>query len=251
MKRRVYISLKFKVEGLKTNRSTILFGYPTLMTYYGFLVNILLKSDLTDSFKDIEFVPAIKSFRYSVKRERTITKKMPRLIFNNKAIMETGVVFSFLTEDISNFNIKEKLSDILDNIRFSGKIIKDIKISVYNETDKKNAEKDMFGYFYLEKVKIDRSSSKENLEEDLFNLILKKGAQNEITISGYNFLSNIKDNEINQKGYERVKNKVFAEAIYSLIKFKAFSMNKIRENQIPYLKYTETDKYIKIKNKGE
>jgi hypothetical protein len=255
--RKVYVSLNMEVSAINTNQNGILFGFPSPFTYIGFITNLLLKEDLTNNFSDIETVIGIKDFYYISDKSTTSRRKAnqvkSKILFKKKAMLNTNIVFSFesLEEDIDI--IKEKLEiQILSN-RFSGGFIKKFNVKVYAKEDKQKAERNLFGSFFMIVEDIDFKKFRElkDFLKYLYNKILKKGAKNELTILGYNFLNKYEDIHIENPNFKLVDKEVFGEAIYGLVSFRAVSNLFIKEG-LPYFKLSQNKNNIYIiQKKGE
>ena len=246
---RVFVSLDLELESINTDRSNVLFGYPTPVTYYGFLVNLLLKEDLTDDFSNIKFTYGINEF-YPISEMQKGTfqdsKAGSKLLFRNKSKFSTKVVFSFDSKIFNLDLISEKIYQSLFSKRLSGGNINKHIVNVYPESEKRDAEKKLIGSLLVmqEKESVrDFFSDRESLVNLIYNKNLKKGAKNEITIVGYNFLTDLKNKEHLQKGYEDVTKEVYAESIYGFIELVPVS-SRLIEDEIKYWQQEESKNYI-------
>ena len=120
------------------------------------------------------------------------------------------------------------MSETINSLRFARGFITEFEVSCFQEKDKALFE--IMPTFIM----TDENFEIENTE-DLFNLIYKEGDKNyEVTIKGYNFLSD----KITTNKYE----KVFSEPLIGLVSFNA--LRKINFKDLEFWEFKSLENKI-------
>jgi len=240
VKQKTYVTLQASVSEMSTQRNSILFGFPPPSVFLSFIINLLMKSGLTDNYKDIGVLIGVNNFEYTSETQRGINqdKNIPKLIKKGRSMLDFKLTFSFLTDERDKFKIEELLKFHLLSCRLSsGSLVlneasgieiesKTELLSVCYEKDK--AIRKMIPTFIMKESPLESDNLK-----DLIREITEVGSKKELISAGKSFISNIEDKEI------------YAEEIYGAVSFKALTTSNISSQK--FWRFESTENYILTK----
>ena len=218
-------------EKIKTQRSNIIFGYPSLITFFGYITKTLIDIDFYK--KPPELIVTIEEFDYANFYQRSEKNREDGLGY-----IKFRILVDFETDkEIDNYEeMEEKMEKAFFFNRFSGGIVRYVNVVLFREGVKKeNKLKFLLPGYLIQENKTPIT----DLDDLLAETLDTKKIGNFVNISGYNFVSNISKN-ITESNFKEV----YVEPIYKLYTLKVLKNDIISE--VRGFKYKEDLNSLKI-----
>ena len=231
------VKLFISAESIKLKRSEILWGYPSLISFFSFVTNILYKAELYES--PPEFMLSIEEFEFTSKQGLYSEQKagktvIPRISDTGSGKIKFRILFKFKSSKILIKKELEKLiAYTIEKLRFQSGFIKASYVEVLESDITSEKWRLMPGYFF------EMGDNSVKCIPDLLNRVTTPNSPEELIISGYHMISN------KSPTAEGKYHSVYGEAIYDIVNVRA--LNKMNAKAVPLFKLLEAHNYIKIK----